>query len=135
MIRIFLFVCLLFNFSEIYSKEKFSTVYTDFSKDCKSDPKESEGSDAGLICKGPNGYIVLVSYSACFESVSIESKDKKERVDFESQPIGTADKRKLEWRIFQKKPIGVIYHLEIMKDTDSGNCPQEKTGKQNLCFF
>lgn len=119
--------------SGIYAKDNFTTHYTDISKDCKYDSKDiQEGQDAPLICKGPNGYTVTITYSACMESLRIESKDKKESLDMPQQPIGSADKRKIEWRLINKKPVGVIYRTFVLKDSSNGNCPQEKTKQETL---
>ena len=130
-----LIILLLFLLSyTISAEEKFKSIYTDISKDCKYEKEDNipEGSDAPLHCKGPGGYTVIISYSACMEFMRITSKDGKETVEFSAQPIGSADKRKIEWRILNKKPVGVIYRMSILKDSPNENCPQSKIGKEAL---
>lgn len=118
----------------INAKETFSSIYTTISKDCKSEKEENvpEGSDVPLNCKGPNGYTVTISNSACMEFMQILSKDGKETIELPNQPIGSADSRKLEWRLLGKKPVAIIYRTSVLKDTPNDNCPQQKTGKETL---
>jgi hypothetical protein len=66
------------------------------------------------------------------EFMKIISKDGKETVELPSQPIGSADKRKVEWRILNKKPVGIIYRVSVLKETANENCPQKKTDKETL---
>lgn len=132
MIKKIMILSLVLFSGQLFSKEKFSSSYLDFSKDCKSESIEGEEGDAPLICEAPGNYLVTVTYSACFETVVVESKDRKEVIQFGNQPIGTADKRKMEWRMSQNKPIGIIYRMEIMKSTPDENCPEQKTGKERL---
>ncbi len=116
---------------QLSAKEKFSSNYLDFSKDCKSEANE-EG-DAPLVCSPPTKkYTVTVTYSACFETILVESKDKKEIIEFSNQPIGSADKRKMEWRFYQNQPVGIIYRMNVMKQTPDENCPETSTKKEKL---
>ncbi|HMV43410.1 MAG TPA: hypothetical protein PK079_20745 [Leptospiraceae bacterium] len=127
------FLILIVFYSSLFAKDSFTSEYTNISKDCKYDSKDiQEGQDAPLICNGPSGYTVIISYSACMENLRIESKNKKESIDMPSQPIGSAETRKLEWRLLNKKPIGVIYRTFVLKDSPNGNCPQEKTKQETL---
>ncbi len=118
----------------IGAEEKFNSIYTDISKDCKYEKEDNipEGSDAPLNCNGPSGYTIITSYSACMEFMKIISKDGKEALELPSQPIGSAEKRKVEWRILNKKPVGIIYRISVLKETPNENCPQQKTGKETL---
>ncbi len=130
-----LFISILFLIAySINAEEKFSSIYTDISKDCKYEKEENipEGSDAPLNCNGPGGYTVIISYSACMEFMKVISKDGKETIELPSQPIGSADKRKVEWRILNKKPVGIIYRISVLRETANENCPQKKTGKETL---
>lgn len=122
------------SYSMLYANEKFSSLYTNISTDCKYEKEENipEGSDAPLTCKGPDGYTVIISYSACMEFMKIVSKNGKEVIEFPNQPIGSADKRKIEWRLLDKKPIGIIYRTSVLKETPNENCSQQKSGKENL---
>lgn len=131
--KLIILFLLLLSYS-INAEEKFSSIYTDISKDCKYEKEDNipEGSDAPLHCKGQGGYTVIISYSACMEFMKITSKDGKETIDLPAQPIGSADKRKIEWRILNKKPVGIIYRTSVLKDTPNENCPQSKTGKEVL---
>ncbi len=97
------------SYSMLYANEKFSSLYTNISTDCKYEKEDSipEGSDAPLTCKGPDGYTVIISYSACMEFMKIESKNGKEVIEFPNQPIGSADKRK-----FGSKRIGQIFRIK-----------------------
>lgn len=102
----------------------FNSVYTDFSKDCKSDSRFSNG-DIPLICKGPDDYTVYVSYSACFEYIKIQKKGNDLDISIPPQPIGASQKRKMEWRTLQGIPVGIIYRATEMEDDPSGSCPQK----------
>lgn len=115
----------------LFAKEKFTSSYLDFSKDCKAETSDSEG-DAPLVCKSIGKYSVKVNYSACFETVLVESKDQKEVIEFSNQPIGATDKRKMEWRFFKNQPVGIIYRMDVMKPTPNENCPEQRAGKEKL---
>jgi hypothetical protein len=131
--KLVIFIIFLLSYS-INAGEKFTSIYTDISKDCKSEKEENvpDGSDIPLNCKGPNGYTIIISYSACMEFLKIISKDGKEVIDLPSQPIGSADRRKVEWRLLNKKPVGIIYRTSVLKETPSENCPELKIGKEVL---
>lgn len=116
----------------LQAKENFTSVYTDFSKDCKSESAGSEGGDEASICKGQGGYTILITYSACMESILIESKDKKEIIEVASQTFGASNKKKLEWRLFKNKAVGIIFRTDVLKDDPNANCPMKKTGKEQL---
>jgi hypothetical protein len=132
MFKNFFLICLVIFSLELSSKDKFSSAYLDFSKDCKSQTNE-DGEDAPLVCSTPSKkYTLTVTYSACFETILVESKDKKEIIEFSNQPIGSADKRKMEWRFYQNQPVGIIYRMNVMKQTPDENCPETSTKKEKL---
>lgn len=123
MYKIFIFtIFLIFSLS---AKPTISSVYTDFSKDCKNDPKIKDG-DIPRICKGPNDYNIYISYSACFEVLHIRKKDKILDITIPEQPLGSSDKKKLEWRLVDGQAKGLIYRAHEMVEDPNGSCPQKK---------
>ena len=111
---------------------EFSSVYTDFHKDCRAafDAHDS-ADDAPRSCKGFDGYGVSVNYSACAAQVSI-SKGSFDLV-FPSQS-GDVDTRKLEWRLADGKPFAVILRVE---EYDSGQdiCERGKKAGEVLMIM
>lgn len=121
--KLFIFITILiFN---LEANPSITSTYTDFSRDCKNDPKISDG-DIPRICKGPNDYSIYISYSACFEVLQIMKKEKFLNISIPQQPIGSSEKRKLEWRLVDGQAKGFIYRVHEMIEDPNGSCPQRK---------
>lgn len=117
-------IILFLSFISIYSNE-FKYKYTDFSKDCKNDPKvTNEGSDIPLICKGPEKFTISIYYSACSEYISIYNQEKS-IMEFSEQKIASSDKKKLEWVIYKNEPIAIIFRIEEYKVSDEDPCSRK----------
>jgi hypothetical protein len=104
---------------------KFSSVYTNFYKDCKDavlEVKANPGTDMPAICKGYGGYKVSLNYSAMATSILIERpKDTDDPISLGMHPISAPEKgSKLEWRLANGKPFAVIFRVTKYGDpTDS----------------
>jgi len=90
----------------------FTSSYTELTK-CgsgmtKKEEREAEkrGSDIPSLCKGPDGYNVDISYSACASSFSITKKNE-ENISLGMQSVGWKQKT-VEWRMANGKPFAVI---------------------------
>ena len=125
LLYIYIFLCI-----PLFGDANFSSVYTDFSKDCKNDPKIKEG-DIPLICKGPLDYRIYITYSACYEYLENQKNNKKIEVFLPEQPLGTSATRKLEWRLINLVPQGLIYRTSILEENPDGGC-MKKTKTENL---
>src|SRR4051812_31122299 len=92
----------------------FSSSYTSLSK-CgsgmtKKEEREAEqrGSDIPSLCKGPDGYNVDISYSACSSSFSITKGE--ENIPLGMQAIDWKQKT-AEFRLANGKPFAVIIRM------------------------
>ncbi len=120
------FIILLFSIFSIYSNE-FEYKYTDFTKDCKNDPKvKDKDSDIPRICNGPLKFKVSIYYSACSEYISIYN-DEISLLEFPEQKIASSDKKKLEWVIYKNEPIALIFRVDEYKILDDDPCNRKKT--------
>jgi hypothetical protein len=93
---------------------KFSSSYTPLTK-CgsgmtKKEEREAEerGSDIPSVCKGPDGYNVDISYSACASSFSITKGE--ERISLGMQSVDWKQKT-AEWRLANGKPFAAIIRM------------------------
>jgi hypothetical protein len=90
---------------------RFSSVYTDFKRGCKTIPG-GNGSDNAYLCRGAGRYKVRIYYSAAATHLAAEltGTDK-------FTPIATLDirsdytKSRIEWRLANGKPFAVIYRV------------------------
>jgi hypothetical protein len=121
---------------------KFSSVYTDLNRDCKSaltkkEEKEAEagGTDIPERCKGYGGYYVDVGYSAMASSISIYKQGSEEFIGLGMFPLNYVDEkgRKIEWRIADGKPFAVIWRVPEYKDEGRSSAeiwdPKNKIGE------
>jgi hypothetical protein len=93
---------------------RFSSAYTSLTK-CgsgmtKKEEQEAEarGSDIPSHCKGPDGYYLDVSYSACSSSFDVVKGDPSIHVAM--QTVGFPQKT-VEWRLADGKPFAVILRV------------------------
>jgi hypothetical protein len=127
------------------STPKFTSVYTDLNRDCKSaltkkEEKEAEarGSDIPERCKGYGGYYVDVGYSAAASYLSISKRGTDDSILLGTFPLNYIDDkgRKLEWRMADGKPFAVIYRVSIYSDEATSSTemfdPKYKTGESLL---
>jgi hypothetical protein len=97
---------------------KFSSVYTDMERDCKSAVTRKEeremlarGQDIPQSCKGYGVYYPVISYSAVTAYVTILSK-RDETFSVVLNPNSTnSTGRKLEWRLAGGRPFAVILRV------------------------
>jgi hypothetical protein len=92
----------------------FSSSYTPLTK-CgsgmtKKEEREAEarGSDIPSVCKGPGGYNLDISYSACSSSFSITKGE--ENIGLGMQSVDWKQKT-AEWRLANGKPFAVIIRM------------------------
>lgn len=128
--KIFIYISVIYSFN-LFSNPSFTSFYTDFSKDCKSDPQVTEG-DIPKICKGPKDFSVYITYSACFEYIQIQKKGTPTKINIPEQLIGSSDNKKLEWRLQNDQPFGIIYRGNEMEDEPVASCPRKK--KKEVLF-
>lgn len=120
---------------------KFSSVYTDLNRDCKSaltrrEEKEAEarGTDIPERCKGYGGYYVAIGYSAMASSINIYKQGSDDSIALGMFPLNYIDEkgRKIEWRMADGKPFAIILRVaEYGEPTSSDNIydPKLKTGE------
>jgi len=94
------------------AKTKFSSVYTDLKKNCKT-VKGGEGQDDAFDCRGVGGYRVAVWYSAAAEIMAINPPDKSDSISLDTHDIAADySKRQIEWRLANGKPFAVIFRID-----------------------
>lgn len=113
---------------------KFTSVYTDLNKECRSamtkeEEKQAEkyGQDIPLVCKGYGGYEISLGSHGAMSYLIVQRKGAKEdekapvqEMLFIGDPIYT---RKVEWRLADGIPFAVIFRRDIHDDTSD---PSEK---------
>jgi hypothetical protein len=120
------------------SAPKFSSVYTDLSKQCKNAVKSvGEGQDMPLKCKGYGGYEIGIGYSAMSSHLGVQMVGGDMVVSVIPQPLSYYDNKKVEWRLADGKPFAVIIRVNRYKDEggslDIGSySEQNKTGESLL---
>ncbi|MCD9188760.1 MAG: hypothetical protein LUM44_20240 [Pyrinomonadaceae bacterium] len=98
------------------AKTRFSSVYTDLKKNCKT-VRGGEGQDDAFDCRGVGGYRVAVWYSAAAEIVAVNPPDKSESISLDTHDIAADySKRKIEWRLANGKPFAVIFRVDKYGD-------------------
>lgn len=103
------------------SATKFSSVYTDLDKDCKT-IKGGEGTDDASDCKGVGGYRIQIWASATVEYIAAELPDKSDRIVLATQGFDFNQKKvKVEWRTANGKPFAVIMRVSKYGDADDEN--------------
>jgi hypothetical protein len=121
---------------------KFSSVYTDLNRDCKSaltkrEEKEAEarGTDIPGRCKGYGGYYVDVGYSAMASDIRISKQGSDDFIGLGMFPLNYIDEkgRKIEWRMADGKPFAVIIRVPEFSDESTSSAdiydPKYKTGE------
>lgn len=107
---------------------KFTSVYTDMKRDCKTLPEpkgvEPVGDPAGA-CKGYGGHRIFISYSAWAAGMSVESlKNPDDTITLGMDYFDYGAKNeKVEWRLANGKPFAVIIRLGKYKERDDGENP------------
>lgn len=121
---------------------KFSSVYTDLNRDCKSaltkkEEKEAEagGTDIPERCKGYGGYYVDIGYSAMASSISIYQQGSDDFIGLGMFPLNYVDEkgRKIEWRMADGKPFAIIWRVPEYNNEGTSSAeiwdPKNKTGE------
>jgi hypothetical protein len=121
---------------------KFSSVYTDLNRDCKSaltkkEEKEAEatGTDIPERCKGYGGYYIYIGYSAMASILNIYKQGSDDSIGLGMFPLNYNDEkgRKIEWRMADGKPFAIIMRVPEYSDevTSSADIydPKYKTGE------
>ncbi len=117
----FVFIGLLSFFSEINAatNTKFTSVYTDTTKDCK-------GEEPVFTCKGFGGYKVVIGIGGVFSELRIEATAGEYTLPVAGwQSVGWNPK--IEWRMADGKPFAVIVRADV---TDENSDIPKKTGEQ-----
>lgn len=116
---VFLF-CLIFLTSSVFA-QKFSSVYTNLTTDCKT-IKGGEGTDDASDCKGVGGYRIYLSPSAAMLGISAQIPNKSDAIQIATQDIGfDQTKNKIEWRLANGKPFAVIMRVAKYGETNDEN--------------
>jgi hypothetical protein len=90
---------------------RFSSVYTNLDKDCKTIKGEPEGTDNAYFCKGVGGYQMYVGYAAAATIINVLRGEERvgdipmQSLDYDQSKI------KVEWRMAGGKPFAVIIRL------------------------
>ncbi len=101
------------------SSVKFSSVYTDFEKDCIYEIGES--SHVATDCKSVGEYQLKYFDSANALHFRVEKVGDEESIELATQSFGYVTKPgKIEWRLADGKPFAIIMRIYLHKISDEG---------------
>ena len=99
---------------------KFTSVYTDTTKDCK-------GKEPVFTCKGYGGYRLVMDVGGAFQTARIESTKSDYSLPVaERQSVGWNPK--IEWRMADGKPFAVIVRVDV--NVENSTDAPKKIGEQ-----
>ncbi len=126
--------CIILFVGNIYAQNtkqttpKFSSVYTNLERNCKTTPGEN-GSDGSSDCRGVGGYRIYIWYSAAAEIMALEPPDKSDGILLDMHDIfSDYSKVKIEWRMANGKPFAVI--MRVFKYGDEKKNEYDYYGKK-----
>ncbi len=107
---------------------KFSSVYTNLNKDCKTVGGD-DGQDEAAYCRGVGGYKMYVGAAAAAMMISIQTPEKETIGDIPMQGFDyDTTKINVEWRLANGKPFAVI--IRIFKYGDEKANESDYFGKK-----
>jgi len=107
---------------------KFTSVYTNLDKDCKT-LKGVGGTDDASDCQGIGGYRLRVWFSAASQMIGADTPDKKDTIHLITQGLDfDQTKVKVEWRLANGKPFAVI--MRVFKYSDETTADNPYFGKK-----
>lgn len=101
---------------------KFSSIYTDLDKSCKT-IRGGDGQDDAFDCRGVGGYRIYNWSAAAAQFFAVKtSKKNEEMTQLGSQSFDfDMGKAKVEWRLANGKPFAVIIRFNKYADPDEAN--------------
>lgn len=101
---------------------KFSSVYTDLDKSCKT-IGGGGGTDPAFDCRGIGGYRIYNWSAAAAQFFAVKtSKNNEDMIQLASQSFDfDMGKAKVEWRLVNGKPFAVIMRFNKYADPDDTN--------------
>ena len=93
------------------SPTRFTSVYTNLTRDCRV-IRGTNGTDDASVCRGVGGYQVRIYSSAAATHISVEMKGTED--SFSLATVGTdfdESKTRIEWRLADSKPFAVIIRV------------------------
>ena len=119
---------------------KFSSAFTDLSKECKNAFKQvDEGQDMPLKCKGYGQYSIYIYYSAFASHISIKANKGDDFIYLSPEKLDYSDKEgnKIEWRLANGKPFAVILKVSRYdnKVQENGENPYQDKYKVGELFI
>ena len=106
---IFLLCCIS---TPLYASDavKFSSAYTDLSKDCKwlfGESQLQEGQDNSLVCPGHGGFSLQIDASGTYSTLHVTNTNSEFRLP--RTPILRHNRKGVvEWRMANAKPFAII---------------------------
>ena len=98
---------------------KFSSVYTDTTKQCK-------GEEPTFTCSGYGGYRIVLGVGGVFQNAQVESTTSDYTLSI-AERQSVAWNPKVEWRMANGKPFAVIVRVDV---NDENAVIPKKTGEQ-----
>ena len=118
---LFLFTGGIFAQKTEKKKVKFSSVYTNLNKDCKT-LGGGDGQDEAFDCRGAGGYRIGINPSAAVLFISAFPPGEQDSIPLASQEMSfDQTKIKLEWRTANGKPFAVIMRVAKFGEPDDEN--------------
>ena len=100
------------------AEPKFSSVYTDLNKSCKT-IRGGDGQDDAFDCRGIGGYRIYNWSAAAAQFFAVKtSKKDEDMIQLATQDFNyNMNKVKIEWRLANGKPFAVIMRFDKYSDT------------------
>jgi hypothetical protein len=109
---------------------KFSSVYTNLDRDCRT-IRGTDGQDDASDCRGIGGYRVYIYSAAAAMFITVRTARGDEPVSIVTQDFDfDQNKVKVEWRLANGKPFAVIMRVARYADpTEEGTYFGKKIGE------
>ena len=120
LVTLFIF-CFLFAGSVSAQKTtaKFSSLYTDLNKSCKT-IKGGDGQDDASDCQGVGGYRIYNWFAAAAQMFAVKIPNSEKMINLATLNLDfDSRKTKVEWRIVNGKPFAVIMRVDRYSDKKS----------------
>jgi hypothetical protein len=106
-----LFAASVFAQTKPAAKTRFTSVYTNFTSNCKTIEGEN-GSDGASFCRGPGGYEIENYFAAAAALYVATYKGENTPYGFPMLALDFDDRKtKVEWRLANGKPFAMIMRI------------------------
>lgn len=119
LIAVFGFSLSVVNIFAQTTSPKFSSVYTDLNKSCKT-IGGGGGTDPAFDCRGIGGYRIYNWFAAAAQMFAVKVPDSEKMINLATLNLDfDSRKTKVEWRMVNGKPFAVIMRVDKYSDKKS----------------